>query len=172
MKKTIQILLIALLFFGCESTPKKEYINQNCIVNSPSKNLQKIARYLTTKDYEYTSQTKNKDLVFDYVNWATFKTVESIKYIDCRYIEFSFKKKKTVNGNFYPEFRIMEICFESNAKAEEYSEKLSRIIKQQEKNYGYIIVNGDRLLYIQTGVNMYGFIIYDFQKEFQKIIEN
>ena len=198
MKKIIQILILGILIWSCSDTSQKKVIDKggtrvetkaktqsnelakkllnenvrlNCVVSPASGNLLKIAGFLKRKGYLYTSGKKNSDLIFDYRNEETFEIVESITFADCQYIEFSFRKIKPVKGHYYPKFRMLEFCFESEEKASEYLRKLNYITNKQVKNYSYTLQHKQRLIYVQTGVNMYGFIIKGFKKAFETIIK-
>ena len=147
-----------------------EQFSQNCMIEFPSKNLKSIGEFLDGKDYKYTSENVSKDFTFSY--WKNLKSKNSLTYEDCHYIEHSFKKVNPINGNYYPSFRIVEICFDSNTELDKYSEKIELIISQQEKNYAYLLRDTNRIFYVQTGVNMFGFIINDFKSKFEQIIKN
>lgn len=188
MNKIIQLVLISLLPLSySELSPfitegditiekqqklLNERITQNCTLTSASKELQKIATYIEGIDYSYSSTIEKKDfLKFEYIEWKNYKVVESIVYENCNYAEYFFKKKTPLKGNYYPKFRIIEFCFNSHEKASEYYKKITHILRNQEKNYGYLLLNNDRLIHVQTGVNMYSFIINDLKKDFEKIIK-
>ena len=67
---------------------------------------------------------------------------------------------------------MVEFCFDSKTELEKYYEKIKLIISQQEKNYAYLLKDKNAVIYVQTGVNMFGFIIKDFKEEFEQIIKN
>jgi hypothetical protein len=186
MNKVIKLILGILLLLNCnvflaQNNSKKEKhrkllneeITQSCAVTAASEKLLKMAAYLESIGYSYSSTLEKDFLTFDYQDYSInkYNIVESITYKDCKYIELYFKKKKPLKGNYYPKFRMLEFCFDSTEKASEYSKKITHILNNQFKNYGYILQNHDRLIYVQTGVNMYGFIINDMKKDFEKILK-
>jgi hypothetical protein len=155
-----------------ESKLINEKIKQSCTVESASKELLQIIEYLESLDYKYEVTLLKDDLTFSYRDWGTLEIAETITYLECNYIEYFFKKKTPLKGSFYPKFSLIELCFETPEKAKIYFEKITHIINRQEKNYGYLLLNNDKLIYVQTGVNMYSFIIKDFKDELKKIIKN
>lgn len=191
MNNILLFLTIFIVFIGCRNPQKQsaekatnltqpvseendkdisEQFSQNCMIEIPSNNLKSIGEFLGRKDYRYTSKIENKDFSFSYR--TNLKSKNSLTYVDSHYIEHSFKKVNSINGNYYPSFRIVEFCFDSKIDLDNYYDKIKLIISQQEKNYAYLLKDKNRLLYVQTGVNMFGFIIKDFKSEFENIIKN
>lgn len=172
--KYITSILFLLIIISCTENDKKinEEISQNCNIESPSKNLQLIASFLKENNYSFIKELKNEELIVSNSYWENPEDGEKIIYSGSKYILYSFKKKTPINGNYYPKFQVFEFCFDSKKTAMQYHEKYNYIVKTQEKNYGYVLLNGDRLLYFQTGVNMYSFILNDLKNSFEKIIND
>lgn len=189
MKNIIQILALLLLFSSCEIDVKQEMkdekeekkqininsiaekLSQNCTVEHKSKNLEKIIDFLKKDGYSFESKIINQDFQIGFKGWGTSEDIKKITYQNCTYLEVKFIKNTPINGSYYPKFKLNEICFDSRETAKEYHHKFNQIIKQQEKNYGYVLLNGKRLIYCQTGVNMYGFVINDLKGNFEKILK-
>ena len=189
---TLAILtLVVLLMFGCTNLQQQsaqkprisvqpdyeqleenvnEEFRQSCRIETPSENVLAIGEFLKSNDYKHTSKIENKDFSFTYCK--NLKSKVSLTYLDCHYIEHSFNKVKPINGNYYPSFRIVEFCFDSKGELDKHHKNITLIINQQEKNYGYLMKDDNRILYVQTGVNMFGFIINNFKEKFEKIIRN
>jgi len=176
MRKTLTIISI-LVLLQCVPANKpnieliNEVIKQNCSVTEASKGLVKILESFYKKGYVSTYTIENDDLVFGYRQEMSIELIESIRIKDCERIEYLIKKNVPISGNHYVKFGITEFCFDSIDFAEQYYQKLKEIVGKQEKKYEYILLNEDKLLYLNTGVNMYNSILQGYVTEIENILK-
>jgi len=177
MIRTIYIFLL-LFVVGCSTVdkPKDELINetlkQDCVVTQASDKLTEILEFFENRGYAYSFTIEKDDLVFQSRYGVKFELFEEVRIKECTRIDYFLKKIEPINGNYYPKFGVVEFCFDSNELAEEYYLKIRQVMGKQDKKYGYLLLNEDRLIHLSTGANMYNFILLEYLPEFESILKN
>lgn len=80
-----------------------------------------------------------------------------------------------MEGNWYPSFSVTEICFQDASSALENYQLISDIINRSdffnEKNYDYVLQNGNRLIYVSAGAKLYGEYAFSYSNHIEEIIK-
>ncbi len=105
------------------------------------------------------------------MDWISFKNKDFKSYRMKRSFEIP-----NLDDKFYPGFEIYEVCFENEQTAKDYELQLNNIIRSSdfynEKQYDYIVRNGNRLIYILARAKMFEEYALLYKSKLEEMINN
>ena len=76
---------------------------------------------------------------------------------------------------WYPAFTVTEICFSDEQTASKRQQEISEIINNldlfNEKDYDYILKNGNRLIYVSCGAKIFEEYAFSYKDKIEEIIK-
>ena len=81
-----------------------------------------------------------------------------------------------MQDNWYPSFSVTEICFQDEKVASKTHKEISEIINNRdifnEKNYDYILKNGNRLIYVSCVAKIFEEYAFSYKNKIEELIKN
>ncbi|MEM7185638.1 MAG: hypothetical protein AAF466_03175 [Bacteroidota bacterium] len=94
------------------------------------------------------------------------------------YVSFFVKRKHKLEGmrdHWYPSFSVAEICFQDEMASAENLRQITAVIEgndiQNEKNYDYLVQNGNRLIYVSCNAKIFEEHAFSFKARIEDIIK-
>ena len=136
-----------------------------------------IIRLLKQDDYNIDTTLTKDTLKFQIRD--RLEIIRSYEF-DPKDFKFIFAKRKTrlkeMEDNWYPNFRVYEICFDNEQEAIDYESKLTEVLSSpdifNEKNYDYLIRNHDRIIYVTCDAKIFQQYAFQYRDTIEKIIKN
>jgi len=133
---------------------------------------------LKQDNYEITPREDQKELLFQSYN-REFQVDKAIEFSKDNFKTILAKRKnklESMKDNWYPSFSVTEICFEDEQGASESYLKISEIINHfditNEKNYDYILKNGNRLIYVSCRAMIFSEFAFSYKAKIEEIVKN
>ncbi|MFD0862834.1 hypothetical protein ACFQ1M_11530 [Sungkyunkwania multivorans] len=142
-----------------------------------SNEFKDIIRLLKQDDYNIDTTLTEDTLKFQIRD--RLEIVQSYEFYP-KDFKFIFAKRKTrlkeMEDNWYPNFRVYEICFDNEQEAIDYESKLTEVLSSpdifNDKNYDYLIRNHDRIIYVTCGAKIFEQYAFQYRDTIEKIIKN
>ena len=192
-------IFIICAFFGCNNkTEPSEQKNEKAIAKTGdsifkdtlrnkgfpldtdctqfSASINKCIELLKNDNYEINHAETDDELEF-----KSYKNdFESDKVIIIRNYHFKAfwvkrKHKLDLNDNhWYPSFSVAEICFANAGVASQKHKEISEIIESRDlrndKNYDYLLKNGNRLIYVSCRAKVFEEYAFYYKPKIEEII--
>lgn len=138
-----------------------------------------LKELLELENYKVEIKEPQKDLSFksEMAN-EVFQVDETISFPKAQFLSLYAKRKnklERMEGHWYPSFSVTEICFQDASSALENHQLISDIINRSdffnEKNYDYVLQNGNRLIYVSAGAKLYGEYAFSYSNHIEEIIK-
>uniref|UniRef100_UPI00404A3B4E hypothetical protein n=1 Tax=Flavobacterium sp. TaxID=239 RepID=UPI00404A3B4E len=163
-------------------TSKKEQVTHTEVVETNSEEcdfsneFNGIIRLLKQDDYNIDTTLAEDTLKFQIRD--RLEIVKKYKFLP-KDFKFVFAKRKTklkgMEDNWYPNFRVYEICFHNEQEAIDYETKLTEVLSSpdifNDKNYDYLIRNYDRIIYVTCGAKIFEEYAFHYRDTIEKIIK-
>lgn len=133
--------------------------------------FQQFIKRLQKDQYTVTYDERDRDLDFCPVEGTCIKTPQG----SCTtyYTKRNYPLKKPTGG-WYPRFAITEITYRDSLTAANECKKIDRIIsandRMNEKNYDFIVQNGNTLIYVSTGARIFMEYTFSYKSVLLEII--
>lgn len=121
-------------------------------------------------------------VIIDTLSFSKWEKLEVIDRIDIdrhKFNSFYAKRKnplKHLRDNWYPSFRVYEICLEDSLLAFEFEKKVNEFISHKdiynEKNYDYVVLNQDRLIYVTCEAKLFQEYAFNYKSKLLELIKN
>jgi len=142
-----------------------------------SSEFQDIIQLLKQDDYNIDTSLAEDTLKFQIRD--KLEIIKSYEFLP-KDFKFVFAKRKTrlkgMEDNWYPNFRVYEICFDNEQEAIEYESKLTEVLSSpdiyNDKNYDYLIRNHNRIIYVTCGAKIFEQYAFQYRDMIEKIIKN
>ena len=145
-----------------------------------SKAMTEFKELLEKDNYKVESKEQLNDLWFksERAN-EEFEVDKTISFSKPQILTIYAKRKnklERMQDSWYPSFSVTEICFQDKKAASKTHKKISQIINNgdifNEKNYDYILENGDRLIYVSCGAKIFEEYAFSYKEKIEEIITN
>lgn len=145
-----------------------------------SKAMIEFIGLLEKDNYNVESQKQLNKLWFKSENTnKEFEVDKTISFPKSQILSIHAKRKnklERMQDNWYPSFSITEICFQDEKTASKAHKEISEIINNEdifnEKNYDYILKNGNRLIYVSCGAKIFEEYAFSYKGNIEEIINN
>lgn len=145
-----------------------------------SKAMIELKELLEKDNYKIESKEQQNDLWFKSEKTGErFEVNKTISFTKSQILSIYAKRKnklKQMQGNWYPSFSVTEICFQDEKEASKTHKKISEIINNgdifNEKNYDYILENGNRLIYVSCGAKIFEKYAFSYKNKIEELIKN
>tara|TARA_B100000683_G_C12371212_1_gene507252 strand:+ start:254 stop:880 length:627 start_codon:yes stop_codon:yes gene_type:complete len=150
----------------------------NC--NQFSKAMTELKKLLEQDNYRVEIKEQQNDLLFAVSNFPSISNKDQIKFSfpKSEYLSFYVERKNKLEGtkdNWYPSFSVTEICFQDESTAVENHGKISKIISGNDtfndKNYDYLLQNGNRLIYVSCRARVFLEYAFSYKDKIKGIIK-
>jgi len=148
--------------------------------NQFSKAMTELKELLEKDNYKVESKEQQNDLWFksEKTN-EEFDVDKTISFPKFQILSIYAKRKnklERMQDNWYPSFSVSEICFHDDKVASKAHKEISEIINNgdiiNEKNYDYILENGNRLIYVSCGAKIFEEYAFSYKEKIEEIIKN
>ena len=148
--------------------------------NQFSKAMTELKELLEQENYKVEIKEQQNDLWFRSENGNDeFEVDETISFPKSQCLSIYAKRKnklERMQDNWYPLFSVTEICFQDESVAVENHRQISNIISRNdifnEKNYDYILQNGNRLIYVSCGAKIFEEYAFSYKDRIEEMIKN
>lgn len=148
--------------------------------NQFSKVMTELKELLEQENYKVEIKEQQNDLWFKSEKENDeFEVDKTISFPKSRYLSIYAKRKnklERMQDNWFPSFSVTEICFQDESVAVENHRKISEIISLNdifnEKNYDYILQNGNRLIYVSCGAKIFEEYAFSYKDRIEEMIKN
>jgi DNA-dependent RNA polymerase auxiliary subunit epsilon len=148
--------------------------------NQFSKALIELKELLEKDNYSVEIREQQNDLWFKTEKESKeFEVDKTISFPKSQCLSFYVKRKnklERMKDNWYPSFSVTEICFQDELTAAENHGKISEMMNRRdifnEKNYDYILQNGNRLIYVSCGAKIFEEYAFSYKDKIEEIIKN
>ncbi|WP_282144394.1 hypothetical protein [Cellulophaga baltica] len=155
-----------------------ESLINRIICNEFSQAMTEFKELLEKENYKVEIREQQNNLWFktEKKNNEVDKTI-SFSKSQCLSIYAKRKNKlERMKDNWYPSFSVTEICFQDEQTASKNHQEISEIINNRdmfnEKNYDYILKNGNRLIYVSCGAKIFEEYAFSYKDEIKEIVKN
>jgi hypothetical protein len=154
---------------------KNETTRKTC--NMTSKSMTDLLHVLKQDNYRIEIREKQDELLFESrkTGLESYKTISFPKsQFNSVYVKRNNRLEK-MKDNWYPGFSVTEICFTDELIASEKYLEISEMINSldifNEKNYDYILLNGNRLIYVSCVAKIFEEYAFGYKGTIKEIIE-
>ncbi len=148
--------------------------------NHFSKAMTELKELLEKDNYKVEIKEQQNDLWFKSEKGnKEFEVDKTISFSKSQCLSFYAKRKnklERMQDNWYPSFSVIEICFQNEQTASISHKIISEIINNgdifNEKNYDYILKNGNRLIYVSCGAKIFEEYAFSYKGKIEEIIKN
>ena len=158
-----------------EPESKKDIEGVNC--DEFSRAMIDFIALLKRDNYEINPKENQLELSFKSYK-EEFKVDKDITFPKDHFKTIFAKRKnklERMEDNWYPSFTITEICFQNEQLASKSYQDIFEIIDLSdlgnEKNYDYLLQNGNRLIYVSCGAKIFETYALGYKDEIEGIIE-
>ena len=159
---------------------QKDSLTKEIDCSQFSKAMTELKELLEKDNYKVEVKEQNNDLWFksEKTN-EEFEEDKTISFQKSQILSLYAKRKnklERMQDSWYPSFSVTEICFQDKKAASKTYKKISEIINNgdifNEKNYDYILENGDRLIYVSCGAKIFEEYAFSYKEKIEEIIKN
>ena len=142
--------------------------------------MTELKELLEIDNYKFESKVQQNDLWFksEKIN-EEFEVDKTISFPKSQILSIYAKRKnklERMQDNWYPSFSVTEICFQDEKVASKTHKEISEIINNgdifNEKNYDYILENGNRLIYVSCGAKIFEEYAFSYKNKIEELIKN
>lgn len=147
--------------------------------NQFSTTIIELKELLEKDNYSVETKEQENDLWFKTEKESKkFEVDKIISFPKSQCISFYAKRKnklEQMKDNWYPSFSVTEICFQDEQTASTNFQEIFKIINNgdifNEKNYDYILENGNRLIYVSCGAKIFEEYAFSYKDKIEEIIK-
>lgn len=148
--------------------------------NQFSNAMTELKELLEKENYSVEIREQEYDLLFKTENENNESEVDKTIFFPKSQCLSVYAKRRNklerMQDNWYPSFSITEICFHDEQTATKSHQEIFEIINNgdlfNEKNYDYILENGNRLIYVSCGAKIFEEYAFSYKSKIEILIEN
>lgn len=165
--------------YGQKKDSLKISTNKKIECNRFSKAMSELKELLEKENYSVEIREQENDLWFKTESKNNkFEVDKNISFPKSQFLSIYAKRKNKLEhmqGNWFPSFAVIEICFQDERTASKSHQKISEIINKRdlynEKKYDYILENGNSLIYVSCKAKIFEEYALSYKDKIEEIIK-
>ncbi len=157
---------------------KKDSLTNIIDCNKFSEVMIDFIELLRQDNYDINFKEDQSELMFESYK-ENFQIDRTISFQKDNFKTIIAKRKSKLENmldNWYPSFTVTEICLQNDKNSSKIFQEIYEIINCSdlfnEKNYDYILKNGNRLIYVSCKAKIFEEYAFSYKDKIEKVIKN